>query len=104
MNDIIFICNTCGKEHAAVPPTTPDFTPEEMAQRRAAWLEADQKLSKSPHNSHLEKDYMKAWFHYSLTLASTGSGLPDTITTIKKGNQHFFVCVDHEQEKEKHTT
>jgi hypothetical protein len=100
LDPIVFTCGVCGKEHTALPPIVPDFTPEQVEERKQAWLQADEKLSKYPGNEHYEKDYYKAWFAYGATMSNGVARLPDTITTSKKAGQHIFRCLEHETEQE----
>jgi hypothetical protein len=89
-----FICKLCGRSYEGVftPPLA--FLPGDVEKRRAAWLAADEKLSKSPNNEHLERAYMKAWFSFGETLSSNVEQLPEGITTkpSKFGGGAYFVC------------
>jgi hypothetical protein len=101
MDPIVFACGICGKEHAALPPIVPNFTPEQVEARKQAWMQADEKLSKYPGNEHYEKDYYKTWFAYGTTMSDGVPRLSSTITTMKKGGAFTFICGDHEQVQEK---
>lgn len=100
MNSLNFTCTVCGKQHAALPPIVPDFTPEEVGKRKTAWLDTEDKLAKSPGNVHLERDAQKAWFAYGETMSNGVPRIPETITTVKRGGAHSLVCVEHEQLKD----
>lgn len=102
MSSIVFKCGICGKEHSALPPLAPDFIPEEVAKRRQAWIEADDKLSKYPGNEHYENDYFKTWFAYGATMSNGVLRIPNTITTSKKAGEFLFKCADHEEKEEHH--
>ncbi len=98
MKMAVFTCKLCGRTYEGVPPTVPDFAPEEVARRRQAWLEADEKLSKAPDNEHLERAYMKAWFAYGETMPRGVESLPEGITTRtgKFGGGSYFACANPE--------
>lgn len=86
-----FTCKLCGRTYEGMPASEPDVTaPEEIEKLRQAWVAADEKLSKSPDNEHLERAHQKAWFAYMATKSSGVERVPEGITT-KKGSEGFYL-------------
>ena len=94
-----FICKVCGKGHEGVYDPPPDIAPapEQVEALKAAWLEAEAKLDKSPNNEHFAKAAQKAGFAYYATIPSKVEKLPPTITTRKGRDGLYFVCVWHDE-------
>ena len=87
-----FTCKLCGRSYEGVREPAPEIAPEEVEKLRQAWLTADEKLTKSPDNEHLERAHQKAWFAYMATKSSGVERIPEALTTKKGPDGFFLLC------------
>jgi hypothetical protein len=90
----VFICRNCGQGHLALAPTKSAIDPKEQQILKEKWLFLYNKLSEKPDDLNLDQRMGKAMAAYFATITNGVEQVPETITTKKYKDQHYFVCAE----------